>query len=91
MTTLTCAACGEALPPAALHYRFALALEGEQRAVDGRAPSTRAELDDLMRELERSDPAELEAQVHFEASGVLCPRCRARLLDFLGHSSAGPH
>lgn len=91
MTTLTCAACGEALSPAALHYRFALELEGEQRALDGRAPSTRAELDVLMRELEDGDPAELEAQVHFEASGVLCPRCRGRLMDLLGRSSVGPH
>lgn len=92
MPTLTCSGCGTDLPATALHYRFALALEGEQQAVDeAPAQDTRETLARLFAALEAADAAELEAQVHFEASGVLCPACRRRLLDVVGRAPAGPH
>jgi hypothetical protein len=92
MATLTCTGCGQSLPPTALHYRFALALEGEQQALDGPPPERAKEaLTALFHALEQADERELEAQVHFEASGVLCPRCRRRLLEAIGHAPVGPH
>jgi hypothetical protein len=92
MTALSCSGCGQTLAPMGLHYRFALEVEGEQQALDDGPLSTAAEsLADLLQTLEAADAAELEAQVHFEASGVLCPRCRSRLLALLGHAPARPH
>lgn len=92
MVNRSCSGCGEALAPTALHYRFALALEGEQRELEG--PPTEAAkeaLTALFQTLEHADEHELEAQVHFEASGVLCPGCRRRLLEAIGHTPLGPH
>lgn len=89
---LTCSGCGQSLPPTRLHFRFALEVEGEQQAVDEHpSESSKETLARLMRVLETADAAELEAQVHFEASGVLCPACRRRLLELVGHGPAGPH
>ncbi|MEW5740303.1 MAG: hypothetical protein AB1938_15325 [Myxococcota bacterium] len=92
MAPPSCSGCGAVLSPTRLHYRFALEVEGEQQVLDGgplgESPQALA---DLVRALESSDAAELEAQVHFEASGVLCPRCRGRLLELVGHAPAGPH
>ncbi|GMU63612.1 MAG: hypothetical protein AMXMBFR34_53750 [Myxococcaceae bacterium] len=92
MASPSCSGCGQVLPPTRLHFRFALEVEGEQQALNsgplGDSPEALAE---LVRTLESADAAELEAQVHFEASGVLCPRCRRRLLEVVGHAPAGPH
>lgn len=92
MSTRTCSGCGQALPPHALHFRFALELEGEQEALDA-APGEHPKeaLAALFQTLEHADEAELEAQVHFEASGLLCPRCRRRLLEAIGRAPVGPH
>lgn len=92
MATLTCTGCGQSLPATALHYRFALEIEGEQQALDGPPPERAKEaLTALFHTLEQADETELEAQVHFEASGLLCPRCRRRLLEAIGQAPVGPH
>jgi hypothetical protein len=92
MRSLTCSGCGQALSPTRLHFRFALEVEGDQQAVDDSpAESSQETLARLMRALETADAAELEAQVHFEASGVLCPGCRRRLVELVGHGPTGPH
>lgn len=89
---LTCSGCGQVLAPDRLHFRFALEVEGEQQAVDEHpTESSKETLARLLRTLETADAAELEAQVHFEASGVLCPACRRQLLELVGHGPAGPH
>lgn len=77
-----CRRCERELPRGALHYRFALALEGEAEAIDASAVLV-ADPQALLRELEAADPDDLEAQVHEDIGGVLCPACRAELRAFL--------
>lgn len=78
----TCRRCERQLPRGALHFRFALALEGEAEVIDapGAIP---ADPQALLHELETADPDELEAQVHEELTGLLCTACRNALRDFL--------
>ena len=89
-----CASCERALEPGELYYRFAVALEGEQDVVDLTGADARDELKSVLSELERGpdDASSWEDQVHWERSGVVCPRCRERLVALVGGgSSAGPH
>jgi hypothetical protein len=81
-----CDACDRPLESGALYYRFALAVEGEQDVVDSTGGDAAEELEAALKELEQAegDPAELEDQVHWERSGVLCPECRARLVRLVG-------
>ncbi|MBL8922848.1 MAG: hypothetical protein JNJ54_28630 [Myxococcaceae bacterium] len=77
-----CRRCERELPRGALHFRFVLALEGEAEVIDAPAVLA-ADPEALLRELEAVEPDELEAQIHEDISGVLCPACRAALRAFL--------
>lgn len=82
----TCSHCLCSLDPSALHYRFAIALEGEQRALDADTPKKGEfdELAELMKVLEAGpeDPTFYEDHVHWERSGILCSACRAEAMAF---------
>jgi hypothetical protein len=78
----TCAHCERPIAPTETWYRFALVLQGEAEVLDPTGAADEPE--DLLAQLEAFDPAELEAQVHEEQSGVLCAACRAELRAFLG-------
>ncbi len=87
-----CASCERALEPGELHYRFAVALEGEQDVLDA-GDGGPAALEAVLAQVERGpdDPTAWDEQVHWERSGVLCPGCRARLVGFLGGARGEPH
>ncbi|MBL9039087.1 MAG: hypothetical protein JNG84_11265 [Archangium sp.] len=72
---MKCARCDAELPRGATYYRYALALEAECEVIDG-APGEPVDPDQLLRQLDGMDAAELEAQVHETLSGVVCPACR---------------
>lgn len=75
-----CLHCERALPVGAPYFRVALALQGESEVL---APADGpADPHALLRQLEHLDADELEAGVHEEVTGPLCPRCRAELRAF---------
>ncbi|WP_223644859.1 hypothetical protein [Corallococcus sp. EGB] len=94
----TCATCGRVIAAHAVYYRFSLVLEGEQDLLD---PSDDLEgnpaeaLEALIRRLDEgsADPGEMEAQVHWERSGVICSECRAVAMRMLNTATADsePH
>lgn len=81
-----------------MYYRFSLVLEGEQDLLD---PSGTADgghgdaLAELVQRLESGseDSSELEAQVHWERTGVACSECRSVAVRMLTPAAedAGPH
>ncbi|RKG92059.1 hypothetical protein D7V88_07580 [Corallococcus terminator] len=94
----TCAACRRVLAAHEVYYRFSLVLEGEQDVLDPpeEADGGRGDaLAELVQRLEAGteDPSELEAQVHWERSGVACAECRTVAVRMLTPESedAGPH
>ncbi|NNB85395.1 hypothetical protein HJC10_08630 [Corallococcus exiguus] len=94
----TCATCGRVIAAHAVYYRFSLVLEGEQDLLD---PSDDLEgnpaeaLAEMVRRLDEgsADPGELEAQVHWERTGVVCSECRAVAMRMLNIATgdSGPH
>lgn len=64
------------------YFRFALALQGEVDSLG--AAGTSDDFPALLAQLEGLDEATLEAQVHEELTGVLCPACRRDLRAFFG-------
>ena len=79
-----------------MYYRFHLVLQGEQDLVDAAPDDDEGEsLEALVERLARApeDPRELEEQVHWERSGVVCGACRAVVVRTLTPpvEGAGPH
>lgn len=90
MSERACVGCGRSLPPTAVYYRFAIAIEGELDVVDDGSPDAadpRAILERLEREV---DPKAAEDEVHWEQSGVLCAACRAEVVARLRGRPTGP-
>jgi hypothetical protein len=91
----TCAACGRAIAAHEVYYRFKLVLEGEQDVLDASTGGEGDDLAALVRRLEQGpeDPRELEEQVHWERTGVVCAGCRAVAVRMLapGPVAAGSH
>ncbi len=94
----TCAACGNDILASAVYYRFTLVLQGEQDVLDAPASAglgTEEELAALLRQLEAApeDAQELEEQVHWERSGVVCAACRSVVARVLAVPAGtdGPH
>ncbi|WNG47482.1 hypothetical protein F0U60_27710 [Archangium minus] len=92
----TCAACGRGIAPNAVYYRFTLVLEGEQDVLGpSGGKSSEDELAALMKQLEEGSesPQELEDQVHWERSGVVCAACRSVVVRTLSAppEPAKPH
>lgn len=85
--------CERPIGAGELHYRFAIALEGEQRLLGDAGPHAGEELAALVKRLEEGpeDPTAWEEQVHWERSGVVCATCRARLVELLGGGAAPAH
>jgi hypothetical protein len=75
----TCAACGRGIAAGDVYYRFKLVLQGEQDVLDAEGGGGEDDLAALVRQLEEGpeDPRELEEQVHWERTGVVCAACRA--------------
>jgi xanthine/CO dehydrogenase XdhC/CoxF family maturation factor len=79
-----------------VYFRFTLVLEGEQ---DVLGPSgggaTEDDLAALLKQLEQGNESaqELEDQVHWERSGVVCSACRSVVVRTLSAPPevAGPH
>jgi hypothetical protein len=80
-----------------VYYRFSLVLQGEQDAIDtpGGGTGSEEELALLLKQLEESpeSPQEMEEQVHWERSGVVCGACRSLVVRTLTPKpeAAGPH
>ncbi|MFP2896579.1 hypothetical protein [Corallococcus sp. 4LFB] len=94
----TCATCGRVIAAHAVYYRFSLVLEGEQDLLDPSddvAGDPAEALAALVRRLDEgsADPGELEAQVHWERSGVVCSECRSVAMRLLSTATEGtePH
>ncbi|MFP2924128.1 hypothetical protein ACLESO_02705 [Pyxidicoccus sp. 3LG] len=97
-TPRTCAACERVIDAREVYYRFRLVLEGEQDVLepsDGGPGAAGDELAALVRRLEEGpeDPRELEEQVHWERTGVVCAGCRSVVVRMLAPApvAAGPH
>jgi hypothetical protein len=76
----TCTTCGRGIPASEPYYRFTLTLQGEQDVLDAPPGSGLGdELASLLKRLEEApeSPQELEEQVHWERSGVVCSACRS--------------
>lgn len=87
----SCFRCGKDLPPGSLTYVtqiriFAgfdgLLLEPEE-GVD-------RQLRKLLKQVEQSDPEELEKEVYQEFHLILCKSCRDRLVDEIQHPWGSP-
>jgi hypothetical protein len=91
----TCAACGRGISARDVYYRFKLVLQGEQDVLDAGGGGGEDDLAALVRQLEAGpeDPRELEEQVHWERSGVVCAACRGMAVRLLSSPPppAGPH
>ena len=93
----TCAACSRGIAASELYYRFSLVLQGEQDVLGptGGGSTGEDELASLMKQLEegQESPQELEEQVHWERSGVVCSACRSVVVRALSAppEAAGPH
>ncbi|RKH41757.1 hypothetical protein D7Y23_32445 [Corallococcus sp. AB050B] len=91
----TCATCGRVIAAHAVYYRFSLVLEGEQDLLD---PADDLEgnpaeaLAEIVRRLDEgaAEPGELEAQVHWERSGVVCSQCRSVAVRMLNTATVDP-
>jgi hypothetical protein len=87
----SCCRCGKELPPGSLVYLvnirvFAgfdgLLLEPEEGTDD--------QLRQILRQIEPSDPQELEKEVYEEFTLLLCKSCRDRFVHEAQHPWAGP-
>jgi hypothetical protein len=93
----TCAACGGAIAPHALYYRFVLTLQAEQDVLggaSGASAGTDEELSALLQRLEAGPESaqDLEEQVHWERGGTVCAACRAVVVRVLSPpASVKPH
>ncbi len=91
----TCVACGRHLAASEVYYRFTLTLQGEQDMLDGPGRGSTVELAAIMKQLEEGpeDARELEEQVHWERTGVICSACRSVVVRSLERppGEAGPH
>ncbi|MFL5352750.1 hypothetical protein [Archangium sp.] len=92
----TCAACARGIAPSEVYYRFTLILEGEQDVLGpSGAGATQDDLATILKQLEQGDESaqELEDQVHWERSGVVCSACRSVVVRTLSAppEAAGPH
>ncbi|MCY1078187.1 hypothetical protein [Archangium lansingense] len=91
-----CATCGRSIAASEVYYRFSLVLQGEQDVL-GPAPGSSSgdELASLLKQLEASSESaqEMEEQVHWERSGVVCSACRSVVVRTLSAPPevAGPH
>ncbi len=91
-----CATCGRGITPSEVYYRFSLVLQVEQDMIGTLGGSgSEEELASLMKQLEESpeSPQELEEQVHWERTGVVCAACRAMAVRLLAPppKPVGPH
>lgn len=91
----TCAACGRGIAARDVYYRFKLVLQGEQDVLDAGGGGGEDDLAALVRQLEAGpeDPRELEEQVHWERTGVVCAACRSMAVRLLAPppKPVGPH
>lgn len=92
----TCAACARGIAPSEVYFRFTLILEGEQDVLGpSGAGATEDDLAALLKQLEQGNESaqELEDQVHWERSGVVCSACRSVVVRTLSAPPevAGPH
>ncbi len=85
-----CAACGDDLPIGQVYFRFAVAIEGELDVLDDGAPDA-ANPRAIADRMEPDDFVRYEEDVHWEANGVMCARCRAKLSTLLAVRSVGTH
>jgi hypothetical protein len=85
-----CAACGDDLPITQVYFRFAVVVEGELDVLDDGAPDA-ANPQAIADRMESDDFGRYEDDVHWEANGVMCARCRAKLLALLAGRSVGAH
>jgi hypothetical protein len=92
----TCATCERGIPANDPYYRFTLVLQGEQDVLDTPpGGGSGDELASLLKRLEEApeSPQELEEQVHWERSGVVCSACRSVVVRTLSAppDTVGPH
>jgi len=77
-----CSRCGKKLPPGHLVYIAQVKIIADFDGV--LLESTKDidyELDDLLQDIEESDPAELEKEVYEAYTLLLCKRCRDRFVE----------
>jgi len=86
-----CFRCGKELPPGNLTYvtqiRIFAGFDGILREPEG---GVDRQLKQLLKQVERSNPGDLEKEVYQEFNIVLCKSCRDRLVDELEHPWGGP-
>jgi hypothetical protein len=84
--TFKCQVCERFIPRTEPFYDTVLEIKSgaNQIITDENNPEeTQNQLDLLIRQIEKSDPKKLEAEVYMKRTFRLCPTCRSRLLSFL--------
>lgn len=81
----SCQICGAALAPGELKYILKVEIWAD---FDGHLPEkdNPAEMDQVLKEMEQTDPEVLESQVHHIQYYLICPTCRKSILR---HPSRG--
>ncbi len=72
-----CSGCGTSLPAGAVYHRFKLVLQGEQELCF--EVGTESPVSLLARMESEADWGRYAEDVHWQAQGELCARCRDRL------------
>ncbi|HLL52112.1 MAG TPA: hypothetical protein VK447_01115 [Myxococcaceae bacterium] len=84
-----CATCGRRIAPRELYYSFTLVVRGEQDLIDPSSAGgpSEDELEALIERLKQGpeDVREMEEQVNWERTGVICTWCRSLMMRVLAH------
>jgi len=86
-----CLRCGKELPPGSLAYvtqiRIFAGFDGILLEPEG---GVDRQLKHLLKQVEQSNPEDLEKEVYQEFNLILCKSCRDRLVDEIEHPWEGP-
>ncbi len=86
-----CFRCGKELPPGSLTYvtqiRVFAGFDGILLEPEG---GVDRQLRQLLKQVEQSNPEDLEKEVYQEFNLILCKSCRDRLVDEIEHPWEGP-
>ncbi len=91
MSERTCWRCSKSLPPGCRNYVIHVEVSaGFDGVLKEPEEGLDASLSRLLDQVDRSDPKELEKDIHEEFTFLLCKRCRDRLVHEIKYPWEGP-
>ncbi len=86
-----CRRCGKKLPIGSLNYVVNLRVfAGFDGVLVEPEEDVEQQVNQILKQIEESDPKELEREVYEEFTLILCKSCKDRLLDETQHPWEGP-